>query len=196
MSKSHIYLLTVAVLLFTALTLAWVQNDKLPRTSEVVVTTMETSEEQNQTDLESSGESDDTDTDEPVAATIVNMVMLAENETGGRVTVAGATLTEDGYVVLFRQNSQGDVESIGSTPLLEAGTYADLSIQTDSPVAREQQVIAVLYADDGDSELELNGEDAFLTNIGGSIVLDIDVIDTDPADEPEELEAQAQELME
>lgn len=191
MSKSHIYLLTVAVLLLTALTIAWMNNDEqaMSPTSESAPTVNEAETTPAVTDLE-------TVMDTGAVVVPQNMVMLAENETGNRVTVASATLNSAGFVVLFRTNSLGDVDTIGSSQLLEAGTYADLSIQVDSAVVKEQQLIAVLYADDGDAELELDGEDTFLTNTNGLVVLDIDVIDTDPADEAQELTEQAQALME
>ena len=190
MNRSHIYLLTVAVLLLTALTLAWMNDDN--KTTALAPSTTEETPTETEVDAPEETTSVNTTT-EP---TVVNSILLAENETGMEITVAAATLTQPGYVAVFRKNSQGEVRSIGNSDLLEAGQYTDIAIQVEAPVAKEQQIIAVLYTDDGDGEIELNGEDTFLTNASGSVVLDIDVIDTDPVDEPEELEAQAQELME
>lgn len=197
MSKSHIFLLVVAVLLLGVLTYAWMNSDE-PAGMEDTMMPAETMDTDATTAIESEGMEMETNsqTEAEAMAMPQNMVMLAENETGIKVTVAGATLTQPGYVVLFRQNSLGTVDTIGSSALLEAGTQAEFSIQTDSAVAKEQQVIAALYADNGDGELQLDGSDTLLTNASGMVVVDIDVIDTDPADESAELMSQARALLE
>lgn len=130
------------------------------------------------------------------ATTPQNSVTLAPTETGKTVVVQEATLTTPGYVVIYQVNSNNDTSVIGQSDLLPAGEYSNLEIQLDSIVAREQTVVAVLHADDGDGEFEFPEADFYLGNSNDPIVSDVDVVDVDQADEDEVLQANVEAFLE
>jgi Na+-transporting methylmalonyl-CoA/oxaloacetate decarboxylase gamma subunit len=140
-----------------------------------------TQEESTQADAAVSAE------ETPTNATPANSVQLAAAETGMKATVDSATLSQPGYVVVYRVNSQNDTEVIGSSDLLAAGDYSDITIQLDSGIAKDQTIVAVLHADDGDGEFEFPGSDGYLNDADQSIYSDVDIVDVDVADESEEL---------
>lgn len=124
-------------------------------------------------------------------------VLLSENEAGDTVTVAAARLNEDGYIVLYRTGSDGQVTEIGSSELLTAGTYTNIEIETDLSVSDEDSVSAVLFADtDGNGVFSIEDGDTFITNVNSNIVGDIDVIGVDFEDEQAELLEQAEDVLE
>lgn len=127
--------------------------------------------------------------------TPANRVVLAENETGNFANIAQATLTESGFVVVYKVNSRGETTYLGNTDTLEAGTYSDLSVQLDTVVADEETIVAVLHADNGDGEFEA-GSDAYLGNADMPVVSDVDVIDTAFENESVELQSQVEAYIE
>ncbi len=128
--------------------------------------------------------------------TPANSVVLSPAETGNFARVQSATLLAPGYVVIYRVNSNSDTSVLGSSELLEAGTYSDLSIQLDSPIVREQTVVAVLHEDDGDGEFEFPGSDTYLGNSNQAVVSDVDVVDVKAEDEDEVLQEQVELFLE
>lgn len=106
-----------------------------------------------------------------------NRVVLAETVTGNFVTVTQASLTKSGYVVLYRVNSNGDSSVIGHSNLLDAGAHANLNIQLDDPIGKQQAVVAVLHEDDGDEKFEYPDADGYLVSSGNMLANDIDVVD-------------------
>lgn len=132
----------------------------------------------------------DTTTPTPAPATPTNQVRLAENDTSSVVTVASATLTEPGYVVLYQVNSQDRVSEVGSSELLSPDTYSNLRVQLRNPVVKEQVLVAVLYADNGDGTFNADAGDTYLSG-DSAIVFDVDVIDVPAAEESDELRARA-----
>ncbi len=112
------------------------------------------------------------------------MVMLEENKTGSFAAIARAKFTRPGYVVIYRVNSNSDSEIIGHSNLLAVGTHDNFNVQLSSVAAREQTLVAVLHADDGDGEFEFPGSDSYLGNSSVRVTLDTDVVDTLSKDEP------------
>lgn len=108
------------------------------------------------------------------ASASVNTVALKPTETGNFVSV-DATLIEPGFVVIYRVNSNSETKIIGSSDLLLPSTNNDLEIQLDSPIAKEQTVVAVLHKDNGDGKFD---SDMYLGNSNQTIVTDVDVVDT------------------
>jgi len=129
------------------------------------------------------------DTEEsPTTSTIAtNSVQLAAAETGMKAIIDSATMSQPGYIVIYRVNSQNDTKVIGNSDLLAAGTYADITIQLDSGIAKDQTIVAVLHADDGDGEFEFPGSDGYLSDANQSVYSDVDIVDVDAADESVEL---------
>lgn len=126
-----------------------------------------------------------------------NSVRLAENETGNFANIASATLDRPGYVVIYKVNSNGNTTLLGSTDLLAAGSHTDMQVQLDTVVAREETIVAVLFADtDGDGEFSEGGDDGYIGNAGTAIISDVDVVDVPQAEEQASLEAQVDAYLE
>ncbi|MEX0917524.1 MAG: hypothetical protein WDZ93_00015 [Candidatus Paceibacterota bacterium] len=150
---------------------------------------------------ETADEMDDTDTNTSAGgnnsgAGPENNVVLAENETGNFATIASATFTQQGFVAIYKVDSQGKTTLIGNTDLLEAGTHSNISVQLDSIVAKEETIVAVMHADDGDGEFEFPESDFYLNNSTSAFVADVDVVDVDFADEEASLQAQVETYLE
>ena len=124
-----------------------------------------------------------------------NAVMLAAAETGLFATVASAKLSEPGFIVIYRVNSQNDTQVIGSTDLLEADTYTNISIQLEAPIASDQTIVAVLHSDDGDGEFDEMGSDGYMSDANQSIYSDVDVVDVDAAEESAVLNANVEAFL-
>lgn len=121
-----------------------------------------------------------------------NSVVLSPAETGNFARVQSATLSAPGYIVIYRVNSNSETSILGNSDLLAAGTYSDINIQLDSPIAREQTIVAVLHADDGDGEFEFPGSDIYLGNSNQAVVSDVDVVDVKAEDEDQVLQEQVE----
>jgi hypothetical protein len=93
-----------------------------------------------------------TNTNVPAATSSMNAVVLGEVQSGSAITVAQATLTKPGYIVLYLTTSQGESSVVGNSDLLQAGTHTNTRIQLDKPAADRQAVVAVLHTDDGDGK--------------------------------------------
>lgn len=124
-----------------------------------------------------------------------NSVVLAAAETGMKATISRAVLSVPGYVVVYRVNSQNKTEVIGSTDLLSAGAYSNLSVSLDSGIAKDQTIVAVLHADDGDGEFEFPGSDGYLSDANQSVYSDVDVVDMSAEDESEALDENVKEFL-
>lgn len=124
-------------------------------------------------------------TTSPVKQTVpqTSAITLAENKSGGYVTIASARLVKPGYIVIYRTNSKEQTSLIGYSSLLEANYYTNLSIQLNQPVAREQVITAVLHVDDGDGKYEFPISDTYMTSGSAKILYDEDVVDTPSAEE-------------
>jgi len=116
-----------------------------------------------------------------------NGVLLAPTETGMKATVGSAVLAQPGYVVVYRVNSQNETQVIGNTDLLSAGSYSNIVVDLEAGIVKDQTVVAVLHADDGDGEFEFPGSDGYLGDANQSIYSDVDIVDVDAADESAEL---------
>ena len=148
-------------------------------------------EQEDDTDM--MGEAD-VDTD-AVNTAPANSVVLAPAETGMSVTVQSATLSEPGYDVVYRVNSQNETQVIGSSDLLEAGDYSEVSIVLDSGIAKEQTIVAVLHADDGDGEFEFPGSDGYLGDMSQAVYTDVDIVDMDASEESAALGENVEEYL-
>jgi hypothetical protein len=115
------------------------------------------------------------------SAAVPNSVTLSENKGGNIMTVASARLSQPGYVVLYKINSNGGSSMVGHSDLLSAGTHSNIAIQLDSVAASRQAIVAVLDKDNGDGSFDV-GEDLYLLNPGDLLVSDIDVVDVARAD--------------
>jgi|GEM_PF-2314329 len=108
---------------------------------------------------------------------IVNAVVLGEVEAGNLITVPRAQLEEDGYVVLYRVNSNGESDVVGHSDLLEAGNHTNISIQLEGgPAVERQAIVAALHEDDGDGKFEYPEADGYLISSSGTVISDIDVV--------------------
>jgi len=140
-----------------------------------------------------------TDTDADAANTAPaaprSAVTLAPTETGMSVVVDSARLTQPGYIVIYRVNSQNDTKVIGNTDLLAADMYADVTVSLDSPIAKGQTIVAVLHADDGDGEFEFPGSDGYLNDASQSVYSDVDIVDVKAEDESAELKMNVEEFL-
>ena len=125
-----------------------------------------------------------------------NSVILAENETGNFATIASANFTDDGYVAVYKVNSQGETTLMGNTDLLEAGMHTNVSVQLNTVVAEGETIVAVMHQDDGDGEFEFPESDFYLGNSTSAIVSDVDVVDTPFAEEASELQDQVETTLE
>jgi hypothetical protein len=125
-----------------------------------------------------------------------NMVTLAENEPGSTATIRSATLTRSGFVGLFVVSTSTDdelqTELRGSSRFLTAGTYNDLAVDLSSSVDRNDTLIAVLFADNGNGVFNAGGVDPYLGNSNLPIISDADVVGVAAADEPEILNQQVE----
>lgn len=110
-----------------------------------------------------------------------NSVTLSENKGGNIITVASARLSQPGYVVLYKINSNGGSSMVGHSDLLSTGTHSNIAIQLDSVAASRQAIVAVLDKDNGNGSFDA-GEDLYLLNPGSLLVSDIDVVDVARAD--------------
>ncbi len=106
-----------------------------------------------------------------------NRVILAETTSGQSATVESVTLDKPGYVVLYQVNSNSEASLIGESELLQAGTHTNIRLGLSSTIAKDQTVVAVLHADDGDGEFEVPGSDGYLTNPNGTMATDVDIVD-------------------
>ncbi len=102
-------------------------------------------------------------------------INLLDAESGTMVTVATARLAKPGFIAIYRTNSNERTELIGRSSLLSPGSYTNLLIQVDAPVAWKQVITAVIHADDGDGVFEFPVSDFYLKN-GTSLVYDEDVV--------------------
>lgn len=125
-----------------------------------------------------------------------NAIVLAENETGNMVTIASATLTQQGFVALYKVNSNGATTLVGNTDVLEAGTHANIDVQANTVIAEGETIVGVLHADDGDGEFEFPETDFYLAQGSSVVVADVDVVDVAPADEAAELQGQVEAFLE
>ncbi len=124
-----------------------------------------------------------------------NRVILGELEGGNVITVAEATLTKKGYVVLYRVNSNGDSALVGKSDLLNAGTHRSIAIQLVAPAIESQAIVAVLHQDNGNGKFE-QGSDQYLLN-GQLLANDIDVVGVERSDrESRILETQVEAYLE
>jgi len=124
-----------------------------------------------------------------------NAVVLGEINNGNNVTVPFARLLEDGYVVLYRINSKGDVSLMGKSELLKAGTHTDIKIRLANMAVERQAIVAVLHEDDGDGKFEYPGADNYLLN-GALLSSDIDVVGIERSDrESKVLETQVEAFL-
>ncbi len=121
-----------------------------------------------------------------------NSVVLAESETGNFATVGSVTLTQPGFVAIYKVNSNGDTTLIGNTDLLEVGTHGNIQIQLDTIIAQDEIIVATLHEDDGDAEFEYPESDFHLGNEGNAFVTDVDVVDVPLAEENAELQEQVE----
>lgn len=127
---------------------------------------------------------------------VSSSVVLAENETGNFANIASVTLSDPGFVAIYKVNSNGDTSLLGNTDLLSAGTHSDISVQLGTVVAKEETIVAVLHADDGDGEFTFPESDFYLGNETSAVVSDVDVVDVDYVDEAETLQAQVEAYIE
>lgn len=126
-----------------------------------------------------------------------NTVVITETETGNFVTVASTRLAQDGYIVAYQVDSNGESEVVGHSDLLQAGTHTNVQLQLDTVLAEQQAVVVVLHEDDGDGVFEYPDSDQYLLNPGMIIVSDIDVVDVSSEDaESRALEAQVEAVLE
>lgn len=124
-----------------------------------------------------------------------NRVILGELEDGNVITVAEATLTKKGYVVLYRVNSNGDSALVGKSDLLNVGTHRNIAIQLVAPAIESQAIVAVLHQDNGNGKFE-QGSDQYLLN-GQLLANDIDVVGVERSDrESRILETQVEAYLE
>lgn len=121
-----------------------------------------------------------------------NRVVLAESETGNFATVGSVTLTQPGFVAIYKVNSNGATTLIGNTDLLTAGTHGNIQVQLDTVIAEEETIVATLHADDGDGDFEYPGPDLHLGNDTSAFVSDVDVVDVPLEDENAELQEQVE----
>lgn len=112
-----------------------------------------------------------------------NAVVLGEVEAGNVITVPQARLAQDGYVVLYRVNSNGESSVVGNSRLLEAGTHSNITIQLQGgPAIERQAIVAALHEDDGDGKFEYPESDRYLLSSNGTVISDIDVVGVERSD--------------
>ena len=120
----------------------------------------------------------------------VNSIVLQDTESGNFVVVDSAQLLKQGYVVIYHANSNSQTDIVGHSDLLSVGVHKNLRIQLDSPIAKEQNVIAVLHEDNGDKKFEFPGPDLYLGNATSRFVSDVDIVDVAFNKEPAILDSQ------
>lgn len=126
----------------------------------------------------------------PPNAIMRNSIVLRETVSGNFVVVESAELTKSGYVVIYRANSNSKTDIIGHSDLLGIGAHNNLRVQLATPIAKEQNIIAVLHEDDGDKKFEFPGPDLYLGNTGARFVSDVDIVDVPFDKEPAVLNSQ------
>lgn len=197
-NRTILLVIAVVVVLGAILFFAFgnTNNDLSVNVPGTVDDTASTSEEIAQFNAQQAAQNQNTQ-NQNTGSAATNRVVLAETLTGNFATVAQATLTKPGYVVIYKINSNGDSAILGHSDLLKVGAHTNISIQLDSPVAVRQAVVAVLHEDDGDSKFEYPESDGYLVNAGSLLASDIDVVDVKYADdESKVLEAQTAAFIE
>ncbi len=127
------------------------------------------------------------------ANAMANTILLSDNEVGMNIVVDYVNLTDDGFVSLYRVNSNGDVVEIGSSDLLTAGIHQDVDISLTEGVVNDQAVVAVLFTDEnGDGEFDTAAGDMPVRSASGSIVTDLDIVDQLAEQETDEMLAEIQ----
>jgi hypothetical protein len=99
-----------------------------------------------------------------VPVTVVNTLtssvtfddQTVENNTT-TVTVASATLSDGGFVVIHANNNGSPGEVLGVSSYLEPGTATDVSITLDAPLTANRTLFAMAHADDGNQTYEFAG---------------------------------------
>ena len=121
-----------------------------------------------------------------------NSVVLEEAVSGNFVTIESAVLSQSGYVVVYRVDSNSKTEIIGHSELLSPGTHTKFSIQLTNVISREQTIVAVMHKDDGDGKFEFPGPDLYLGSAGARLTSDVDIVDVAADKEPALLKAQVE----
>jgi hypothetical protein len=71
-----------------------------------------------------------------------------------KVLVKGAALTQNGFLVLHKDQDGSPGEIIGTSNFLTAGFYQDILISVDSLDFGKNTVFVMIHADDGDEEFK------------------------------------------
>jgi plastocyanin len=111
----------------------------------------------------------------------VSSVTLAENDTGNTITIAHATLTQPGYVVIYRTDAQGKVTIAGNTKLLAAGSYETMTVSINPRTADKETFAAIVHADNGDGTFSPKDDQPLSEN--QHFAMDVDVIGLPRAEE-------------
>ncbi len=100
-----------------------------------------------------------------------------QNSTGETVLVQSATLSQNGFVVIYNPNRPGNATNqiIGASYLLNAGTTDNIRVQLDQPLNQTTSLTAVVHVDsNGNGQFDFassNGQqDPPLMQGGGRIV--------------------------
>lgn len=124
-------------------------------------------------------------------------VALQENESGDVINISSATLTEPGFIAVYRVDDNGDTTLIGNSEHLMVGSYSEMQIQLDSAVTSDETVAAVLHADsDDDRSFGYPESDGYMGNNSVPTISDIDIIDVEPTNESETRKAQVEAYLE
>lgn len=104
--------------------------------------------------------SDDDDGTPPVIAPTGSIVVEDQNLMDGMLTISNVVISDDGWLVLYRDNAgvQG-TEILGSSHI-EAGTHEDVTVELDEGVeltTGETVWVALHVDDDDDGVLDWNG---------------------------------------
>lgn len=104
--------------------------------------------------------------------TIKDSSILVSNQPSGEsVSIDSATLVNPGYIVIHEQKDGELGPVIGNSPLFEAGTFENVSVDLDRLSIAGETLYAMLHDDDGNAQYEFPGADVPTLNSAQEVVV-------------------------